>query len=157
MLFRSLSCLALAALLAVPLVAQRGGPGPGGVPGLDPMVLHALDLSEAQHAALKAILDAHQTEGRAKQEALHTAEEALETGMLNATTTVDQLKTLHGSVSQAQFDLLLVHRAVLQEALALLSPAQKAKLEKVKKAMGPGGLHRRGGPEGPGMPPPERR
>ena len=157
MLFRSLSCLALAALLAVPLVAQRGGPGPGGVPGLDPMVLHALDLSEAQHAALKAILDAHQQEARAKEEVLHTAEAALETGMLDATTTVDQLKALHGSVSQAQFQMLLVHRAVLQEALVLLTPAQTAKLEKLKKALGPGGMHRRGGPEGPGMPPPERR
>lgn len=157
MLFRSLAGLALAALLAVPLVAQRGGPGPGFIPGLDPMVLHALDLSEAQHAALKAILDAHQQEAKAKEEALHTADAALENGMLDTATTADQLKTLHGSVSQAQFDLLRVHRAVLQEALALLSPAQKAKLEKLKKSMGPGGLHRRGGPEGPGMPPPERR
>ena len=157
MLFRNLTCLALAALLAVPLVAQRGGPGPGGVPGLDPMVLHALDLSEAQHTALKAILDAHQADGRAKEEALHTSDAALEAGMLDGITTVDQLKTLHGSVSQAQFDLLLVHRAVLQEALALLSPTQKAKLEKLKKAMGPGGMRGRGGPGAPGMPPPDRR
>ena len=157
MLFRSLSFLTLAALLSMPLVAQRGGPGPGGVPGLDPMVLHALDLSEAQHAALKTILEAHQADGKAKEEALHTADEALEAGMLDAAVTVEQLKSLHDKVSQAQFDLLLVHRAVLQEAMALLTPAQKAKLEKLKKAMGPGGMRGRGGPGAPGMPPPDRR
>jgi len=155
MLFRSLSCLALAAMVSLPLVAQRGGPAPGGGP--DPMLLQALDLSEAQQTAFKGILEAHQQEAKAKEELLHTADEALEAGMLDTATTDDQLKTLHGRVSQAQFDLLLVHRAVLQEAIALLSPAQKAKLEKLKKSLGPGGMRGRGGFGGPGMPPPERR
>jgi Spy/CpxP family protein refolding chaperone len=121
------------------------------------MLLHALDLSEAQQTALKAILDKHQPDAKAKGETARTAHEALGAAMLDAATTVEQLKTLHDNVSQAQFDLLLVHRAVLQEALALLTPEQKAKLEKMQKEIGPERMHGMGGFEGPGMPPPGKR
>ncbi|NTW86197.1 MAG: periplasmic heavy metal sensor [Holophagaceae bacterium] len=159
MLFRSLSCLTLAALLSVPLVAQRGGPGPGGGPGRgpDPMISQALDLSEAQKTALKAILDKHQPDAKTKGEATRMAHEALDAGMLDTATTVEQVKTLHDKVAQAQFDMLLVHRAVLQEALALLTADQKAKLATLQKELGLGRMRGMVGFEGPGMPPPEKR
>jgi Spy/CpxP family protein refolding chaperone len=72
------------------------------------------------------------------------------------------LRALHDKASAAQFDLLLEHRALRQETLALLTPEQKAKLPKGGMGMGMGPMGGRGmgpGPDGfrHGGPGPEGR
>ncbi len=157
MLFRTLSRVTLAALLSVPLAAQGGGPGGGPGRGPDPMLLLALDLTEAQQTALEALLERHRPAEQAKAEAGRTSHEALEAAMVEPATTVEQLKALHDAAAQAQYDLLLEHRAVLQEGLALLTPEQKARLAKLQKGAGSGRMRALGGLAGPGMPPPGKR
>jgi len=162
--------LALAALLATPLAAQDhlrgGGQGMGPHPEGGPMMLmRGLNLTEAQKAEMKLLGEKHRTATKAKQEAAMAAHEALHGAMLDPASSLEQLKALHEKASQAQFELALDHRAMLQEALALLTPEQKAKAEQLRaehmkhRPMGPGEGHRHGkGHEaGSEVAPPEKK
>lgn len=155
--------LALVALFAAPMTAQdhpRGGPGMGPHhPGEGPMMMRGLDLTEAQKAGLKAIADKHREASKGRHEAAMAAMKALHEAMMDPAIPVERLKALHDKASQAQFELALDRRAMMQESLALLTPEQKAKGEKLRaewlkkgpEAWGERGEGRRHGmpPEGP--------
>ncbi len=157
MFIRSALVLALATIFAAPLAAQGDHRGPG--MGHGPMMMRGLDLTEAQKASLKTLGAARREAMKPKLEAAMTARKALHEAMMNPATPLDQLKALHEKASQAQFELALERRAMLQECLALLTPEQKAKAEKLRAErpqegregrMGRGEGHRHGAPpEGP--------
>ncbi len=157
MFIRSTLTLALAALLAAPLAAQgqprRGGPGMERRPMAGPlMMMRGLHLTEAQKADMKALATKHREAMKPKQEVAKTAQKALQEAMLNPATTTEQLKALHDKAGQAQFELALDRRAMMQASLALLTPEQKAKAEQLRTERPKrGGKGRRHGmpPQGP--------
>jgi len=172
MFIRNALPLALAALFAAPLAAQghpRGGPEMGPHHEAGPMLMRGLNLSEAQKAGLKAIAEKHREAMKPKHEAAMAAQKALHEAMMDATASLDQLKALHEKASQAQFELALDRRAMMQESLALLTPEQKAKADQLRAeqqkrwaegAPGPkdGPRHGMGrGPMRPEGPPPEKK
>lgn len=141
MFIRSALTLALVALFAAPLSAQgqpRGGGrgmkhhGPQG----GPMMMQCLDLTDAQKTSLKAIADKHREATKAKHEATMAAREAYRVAMRDPATSTDQLKALHDKVSQAQFELALDRRAMMQESMTILTPEQKAKAEQLRAERG---------------------
>ena len=71
--------------------------------------------------------------------------------MIDSATPADQLKALHEKVSQAQFELALDRRAMMQESMALLTPEQKAKAEKMQAERGQRGPGDRGQGKGRGQ------
>jgi len=173
MIIRNALPLALAALIAAPLAAQghpRGGPGMGPRSEAGPfLMMRGLNLTEAQKASLKAMAEKHREAMKPKHEAAMAARKAFHDAMLDSAKSVDQLKDLHEKASQAQFELALDRRAMMQEAMALLTPEQKAKAEQLRAehqkrwaegAAGPWGAHRPGMGHGnmrPDGPPPEKK
>jgi len=155
MFMRSALPLALVALFAVPLAAQghpRGGPGMGPRHSAGPgMMMRGLDLTEAQRADLKAIAGKHREAAKGKHEAAMSAQKALREAMMDPATSVEQLKALHDKASQAQFELALDRRAMMQESMALLTPEQKAKAEKMRAERGKRGPGDRGQGKGRGQ------
>lgn len=162
MFIRSALTLALVALLATPLAAQghpRGdGPGMGPHHEAGPMLMRGLNLTEAQKADLKALATKHREAMKPKHEAAMAARKVLHEAMVNPAATVDQLKALHEKASQAQFELALDRRAMMQESLTLLTPEQKAKAEQLRLERqkrweaGEPGLRHKGMGRGPGAP-----
>ena len=155
MITHAFFALALGLTLAAPLAAQGQGPGshrPGMAQGRGggSMFLRGLDLTEAQKASLKVIADQHREGMKAKFETAATAHKALRTAMMDSATSVEQLKALHDKVAQAQFELALDRRAMRQESLALLTPEQKAKAEKLRSERE---TRRADHPRGPGAGP----
>jgi Spy/CpxP family protein refolding chaperone len=123
------------------------------------MAMRGLDLTEAQKASMKAIAEKHREIMKPKLEAMAEAKKAMHQAMIDPATPVEQLKALHDKASQAQFELVLNRRAMMQESLAILTPEQKAKAEK-QRAAHPGGpkrgmFHGRG--MRPGRPGPETK
>ncbi len=149
MFIRSALPLTLVAMFAAPLAAQchcQGGPRPGERgfhPEGGPLLMRGLNLTEAQKKSLKALADTHREAMKGKHEAAMAAMKAFHEAMLDPATSADQLKTLHEKATQAQFELALDRRGMMQESLALLTPEQKAKAEKLRKE-GPKGMPRRG-------------
>lgn len=137
MFIRSALTLALVALFVAPLAAQ-GQPRGGGrgmkhhAPQGGPMMMQCLDLTEAQKTSLKAIADKHREATKAKHEVAMAAREAYRVAMRDPATSTDQLKALHEKVSQAQFELALDRRAMMQESMTILTPEQKAKAEQLR-------------------------
>jgi len=136
MFIRSALTLALVAMFAAPLAAQGhpwgGGPGMGPRHAAGPMLMRGLDLTEAQKADLKVLATKHREAMKPKQEAAMTARKAMHEAMMNPAATPDQLKALHEKVSQAQFELALDRRAMMQESMNLLTPEQRAKAEQLR-------------------------
>jgi len=139
MFIRSALTLALVALFAAPLAAQ-GHPRGRGMkhhgPQGGPMMMQCLDLTEAQKTSLKAIAEKHREASKAKHEAAMAAHEAYQVAMRDPAASTDQLKALHEKVSQAQFELALDRRAMMQESMTILTPEQKAKAEQLRAERG---------------------
>jgi Spy/CpxP family protein refolding chaperone len=95
-------------------------------------MMKGLDLTDAQKASLKAIADKHRDATKPQHEAAMAAMKAFHEAMMNPASTGEQLKALHDKASQAEFELALDRRAMMQESLAILTPEQKAKAEKLR-------------------------
>lgn len=175
-MIRSTLPLAMAALLVAPLAAQcrcqdeggqhmrppHEGPGMGGRPEMGPMMMRGLGLTEAQRKSLKALADKHREAMKGKHEAAMGAMKAFHEAMMDPAISQEKLKTLHEKASNAQFEAALDRRAMMQEFMALLTPEQKAKAEKLRAdrpkngrprmpRRGEGPAHHEGhGPEGHG-------
>ena len=164
-MIRSALSLAMAALLAAPLAAQcrcqdegghhrmppHEGPGRDGRPEMGPMMMRGLDLTEAQRKSLKAIAAKHREATKGKHEAAMEAMKAFHEAMMDPSTPPEKLKALHEKASKAQFEVALGRRALMQESMAILTPEQKAKAEKLRAERPKDGrprMPRRG--EGPG-------
>lgn len=152
MITRTFFALALGLSLAAPMAAQEPPPGPP--PGMHrghgfgPLMMWGLDLTDAQKASMKAIAERHHAAMKPKFEAAAEARKALHSAMQDPAASPERLKALHDKASQAQFELALDRRAMRQESLALLTPEQKAKAEKLRADMQQRPEHPRG-PEGP--------
>lgn len=135
MFTRTLLFLVLGASLFAQAPADR--PGSRFQPQYDgfmpPMNLRGLELTEAQKTQIKALREQHRATLRPKLDAAGQAQRTLRGAMMDPAVSVEELRKLHGTASQAQFEVMLEHRAQFQEILALLTPEQKAKLESMRK------------------------
>jgi len=150
-------------LTLVPLAAQGPRPEQGPRHEMGPR-FQCANLTEAQKTSLKAIADKHQAALEAKRKAESDAQEAFHKAMQDPTTKDADLKTLFEKTNEARFAMLLEHRAMEQESQAILTPEQRAEMQKKRAEGGPhhdGGRrhdkqgHEGHGPKGPdheGMP-----
>jgi Spy/CpxP family protein refolding chaperone len=104
---------------------------------------HGLNLSEAQKASMKAVAEKHKATMETKRSAAHEAMTTFHKAMGDAATSEADLQALHDKASQAQFAMMLEHRAMMKESEALLTPEQKAQWDKLckereEKGFGPG-------------------
>ena len=133
-------------LVTTALVAQGFGPGMGGGRSLGqganylmggPMA-HMLNLTEAQRASMKGVIDRHQASLNTKLAAAAEARNAMRSAMLDPATADAQLKVLQAKVAEAQLPLMLERRAMMAEFEAILTTDQKAVLDKQRLQGGPG-------------------
>lgn len=111
-------------------------PGQAGRPELAPPplgFLKDLELSEAQRQAAQAIVDKHRPLRIAREKAAREKERALLEGLEEPSTPEAALRELHQAAAEARFGLLLEDRAVLRDVLNLLTPAQQAKAQELRK------------------------
>lgn len=100
--------------------------------GMERMARH-LNLTDDQKAKIKAIHEKHKDELKSRREATQQARKAFFEAVKNPDTPVDQLRTLHQTLSDKSFDMLAARRAVRLETRAILTPEQR---EKAAEAMG---------------------
>ncbi len=122
---------------------SHAGPHMGFHP--DFRALRELGLTDAQQAKVKAIHESHKPAFKAKGAAAEKARKALHEALTGDSADDKALKSLHDQAAAAQFDLLLEHRAIRKEIVALLTPEQKAQFDKLSKEPG----HGPRGPHGP--------
>jgi Spy/CpxP family protein refolding chaperone len=110
------------ALVALPLSAQAG---PGRSPRAE-RISQALHLTDTQKASIRTIREKHRPDLVLRQDAIHRARTALQTGLRDAATPEAQLRTLYDKAAGARFEMMLARRAVRQEVQAVLTPEQRA-------------------------------
>lgn len=128
----------LASLLAMTLAAQQPpppGPGAGRMARAGErmaFLAHHLKLSEAQRAQFKEIHQKHRDTLQAKQKAAGEARESFRKAAQDPAGNVDQLRRLHQTVADRQFEVMLEHRAVKLETRSLLTPEQRAEADRMQ-------------------------
>jgi len=130
-------------LTATVLAAQGFGPMMGGGRGQAPAaqcgpMARVLNLTEAQQADQKAIAQRHQAALDAKLKVASDAREEMRKAMHDPAVSDAKVKELHVKVSEAMTAVMLERRAMQREFEALLTPDQKAALDKQRLQGGPG-------------------
>lgn len=127
-------------MTATVLTAQGFGPKMGGrtqAASCGPMA-RFLNLTAAQQASSKVITDRHQASLDAKQKVANEAREEMRKAMHDPAVSDAKVKELHARVSDTMTAVMLERRAMMQEFQALLTPDQKATLDKQFQQGGPG-------------------
>jgi Spy/CpxP family protein refolding chaperone len=141
---------------------RRGGPGgpgfgPGGGGGAPvEMIAERLGLSDDQKAQWKAIHEKARVAGEPLMKAERAAHEAFDKALNSDNADPAAVGQAALAMKSAQQKVEAQHKATLDEAKAILTPEQAAKLDEMEKHMrrqGPGGFGP-GGPDGQG---PRRR
>jgi Spy/CpxP family protein refolding chaperone len=120
---------------------------------------HYLELTPVQREAIHRLLDGGRQTMEAKRFAVQQGQRALHAALADPASGEAQVKALCAQDAQARLEEALELHAHFKQALALLTPAQKAKLQKAQAEMpliqeimghrgGPGGQGRQGGPGG---------
>jgi len=84
-----------------------------------------LKLTEAQKKAIEAIRAKHEEAMKPKFQAEKDAQKAFHEALAKTDTTPDQLRALHKTASDAQFEVLLAHRALRKEIHDQLTSEQR--------------------------------
>jgi Spy/CpxP family protein refolding chaperone len=111
----------------------RGGPGgPGGILG---PAFQRLDLSDAQKARVKEILDSHQNDLRALGARVMTAREAVETATTADTFDEATVRTKAAEAAAVDADMAVMRARVYTEVYQILTPDQQKQLKQVRAEM----------------------
>ena len=148
--------IALAALLAVPAIALAGpgkrghGPrGPHDEPGPGEMIrmlaVH-LELSEEQRAQVRAMAEEHRESTRALRDRIRDARRTLHETIHADDSSEDAIRAASAVLAAAEADMAVARAGHRKDFEALLTPEQKAELQRIKEEHGKG----RGGPHGHG-------
>jgi len=135
----------------VPLAAQSM-PSPGMGPRQTRMVdrmAEYLKLTDAQKSQIQAIQAKHADEIKAKVQAAVEAHKSFKEALKNPDTAATQLKPLYQAQADRDFDLLLDRRAMQNEIRAVLTPEQRAEMDKLQSFHR--GMMKGRGMGGPGM------
>ncbi len=147
------------ALATTVLPAQGFGPMMGGGHGMDPgaqcgPMAGLPNLTETQQASSKAINERHQASLEAKHKVASEAREEMGKAMHDPAVSDTKLKELNTKASDAMLAVMLERRAMMREFEAILTPEQKAALDKQHQQGGPEqgmGHHKGKGPGGCGF------
>jgi Spy/CpxP family protein refolding chaperone len=139
---RRILTVALAALAALPLMAQ-GGPGGGRGNRVDFMAGY-LNLTEDQKTAAKAIFAAADSAAETVSGQLTSAHDALRAA-IKAGKTDAELDTLSAGIGTLQGQLTAIHAKAQAKFYALLTAEQKAKYDEMGggRGMSPHGMQSR--------------
>ncbi len=140
-------------MTATVLAAQGFGPKMGGraqAASCGPMA-RFLNLTAAQQASSKVITDRHQASLDAKQKVVNEAREEMRKAMHDPAVSDAKVKELHARVSGSMTAVMLERRAMMQELEAILTPDQKATLDKQRSQGRPGMGRGQGMSRGMGM------
>ena len=118
---------------------RMGTPCPYGTPG------GFLNLTEAQQNSAKAIQTRHQASLAAKFKAAGEAQDALRKAVQDPATPDARVKELHAKAADARVAVMLEHRDMEREFVALLTPDQKSAYEQQRQMGGPRGRGRHHG------------
>lgn len=148
-LWMTISAVALAAIVTIPLMAQppqgrgmgrgmgmgpgRGGPGGPGGPG--PMAfLRGVDLTDAQREQIRAIMGEHRE--NAPGQRMHELEQQLQLAIL-ADTPDTRIEGLKSAIAAASAEQLAMRIEVESKVAQILTPAQRAQAREAVGNMGP--------------------
>lgn len=121
-------------LLVTMAFAQGRGPagrGPGGPPppAGGRMILHLLDLTEAQQAQIKTIQDAEDVKAEAFHEKLREAHDALKAATANGQFNEAQVRTLAAAIAQIEIELTVIRTRKDAAIYQILTAEQRTKLD----------------------------
>lgn len=108
----------------------QAGRGPGGPPPAGGrMILHLLDLTEAQQAQIKTIQDAEDDKAEAFHEKLREAHNALKAVTASGQFNEAQVRTLAASIAQNEIELTVIRTRKDAAIYQVLTAEQRAKLD----------------------------
>ena len=111
---------------------MRGG-GPGGGPfGMIGPELRMLDLSDAQHQQVRAILDSHKDELKAIGDRMQTARKALQDAITADAVDETAIRTKAADVALVDADAAVLHAKMHAAVFALLTPEQQQKAKELR-------------------------
>jgi len=111
----------------------RGGPGgPGGILG---PAFERLDLSDAQKARVKEILDSHQNDLRTLGTRSMTAHQALDTATTSDSFDEAAVRTRSAELAAIDADMAVMRARVYNEVYQLLTPDQQKQLKQLRAEM----------------------
>lgn len=122
--------LSLSPLLAQPAPAGRECPAGMGDRSMG-RLQDRLDLSEAQTKKIQEIRTHYAEKLSAKTFAAQNARRAFQQACNKPETSVEELRKLHQTQSEAQFDQFLLRRDMHKEIRAVLTPEQREKMDKL--------------------------
>jgi Spy/CpxP family protein refolding chaperone len=108
-----------------------GGRGPGGPPPPDGgrMVLHFLDLTDAQKAQINAIQETEDAKAEAFHEKLREAHAALDAATAKGQFNETQVRTLATTIAQNEIELTVIRARKDAAIYQVLTTEQRAKLD----------------------------
>jgi Spy/CpxP family protein refolding chaperone len=152
------ACVSVAPASAVPLQPPPpGGPGGPGGPGhggpgfgprgLPPELLDDIEATESQRTQIAAIFESSRGETKPLMEAVRDAHETFRAAVEAATPDPTTVGTAAIALREAETKMRAAHEAVMEKVKAVLTPAQRTRLETLRAQHGPRG--HRPGSEGP--------
>ena len=146
----------LTVVIAIPLIAgaafagggfggQRGPGGPGGHEGrgpggpggpgiLNPRLLHQLDITEAQHTQIRALMEAQHTAAEPLHEQLRANHDAVRAATLTTSFNEAQVRGLIANGESIRTELAVGDAKVASQVYNLLTAEQRAKLAEILAA-----------------------
>jgi protein CpxP len=116
-----------------------GGPGRGGPMGmlgpLGPMIMDRLNLTDAQRAQVKSIVQAHQTDIKAVGDRAWAAHQALEAAISADTVNEATIRARSGDVATVEADMAVMRAQIRAEVWQILTPEQQQQAKTLQAAM----------------------
>jgi len=110
---------------------MRGGPG-GGPFGMIGPELRMLDLTDAQHQQVRAILDSHKDELKAIGDRMQTARQALYDAITADAVDETAIRTKAADVALVDADAAVLHAKMHAAVFAVLTPEQQQKAKELR-------------------------
>jgi periplasmic protein CpxP/Spy len=131
---------------------RAGGPGfgPGFGGGLPPlnMLAVALELTDAQQAQIRSIMEGQRDTMRQLGERMRTAHQGVEAAVRAPEVNEAAIRSSVAALSQVQADAAVARAQVRQEVFALFTPEQRVKAEQLEQSRRSGRGERGTGPRG---------
>jgi protein CpxP len=133
---------------------QGGPPPPPPPPNLDRMA-RDLNLTDAQKAQIKTILDAERAAMEASRPKFEDLRKQIEAATANGQFDEATVRGLANQQAQLMADQMVEHERAKSQIYNVLTPDQRTKAQTLHQRQGPGGFGRPGPPPPPPPPEPE--